>query len=505
MPTSSGIIFEVQGGVFESSPNPAECIIANISGREGTMSKEQWLLMWQASSNYMDVEYTLNQMVRDHAIAHFHQQDLSSAKRLTYATPIWYQAKVVCRRYNKMLLRDADRIKGSIFLHLMSGLFNGLSFLNTGQSISDMQLRLFTIFLFVLITPAILNQEQSLFIRLRDLYEQRERGCKSHSSSMFILAHLLSSAPLRCVCAIAYFIAWYFTVGFSAAPINAGRTLLVMIFMQFVCIGLAQVIAVNAPNPRFATVINPAILGMMVLFCGALVPYSQMPDVWRDSIYYIDPFNYLIGSLLVINNYKTQIKCASSEFAIFNPPTNSTTGQNETCSSYLASYLQTPLGKMANLTNPNATTACEVCPYQVGSDYLQPLNLTSFSEGWTHAAIVAGFAVGLLGLVFILMGIRSRIATQTLTRKGPPKFRNFMKRSMPKSNSWNWKWRGGRHSEKPGDMVEMPFDTFAMEAALIPDPFAGDSPEPSMVSDMSKRGPYEPSLISDLPPARVAP
>lgn len=118
-------------------------------------------------------------------------------------------------------------------------------------------------------------------------------------------------------------------------------------------------------------------------------------------MYYLNPFNYLMGSMLVFTLFDAEVQCNEDQFAIFDTP------NGETCASYLSEYLQGP-GSRTNLVNPDATSGCRVCQYGRGSDYLHTLNLNDYYYGWRDAAIVALFAFSSYALVYVLMKLRTK-------------------------------------------------------------------------------------------------
>jgi ATP-binding cassette subfamily G (WHITE) protein 2 (SNQ2) len=124
-------------------------------------------------------------------------------------------------------------------------------------------------------------------------------------------------------------------------------------------------------------------------------------DADNDRLYYLNPFNYLIGSLLVFTTWDITVTCKTSELAIFNPPST------QTCAEYLTPYLQ-GMGARTNLLNPDAMSGCEVCQYRTGADYLATLNLERKGDGWRDAGIVVAFVVSGYGLVFLLMKLRTK-------------------------------------------------------------------------------------------------
>lgn len=170
------------------------------------------------------------------------------------------------------------------------------------------------------------------------------------------------------LCGILYFVCFYYTVGFPSSSDRAGASLFVMLTYEFIYTGIGQFIAAYAPNAVFATLVNPLLIGTLVSFSGVLVPYSQIQEFWRYWIYYLNPFNYVIGALLVFADFGKTVNCEESEFARFDPPSG------DTCQSYLADYLAGP-GSRNNLVNPDATSDCRVCIYRSGQDYLYGVNL----------------------------------------------------------------------------------------------------------------------------------
>lgn len=87
--------------------------------------------------------------------------------------------------------------------------------------------------------------------------------------------------------------------------------------------------------------------------------------------------------------------------AMFDPPVN------QTCGEYLATY-QFGMGVGTNLLNPNANADCRVCQYTTGGDFLKTLNLAEEYFGWRNAGLVVVFVLGIYGLVFLMMKLRTK-------------------------------------------------------------------------------------------------
>ncbi|UZJ56260.1 hypothetical protein CBS101457_005580 [Exobasidium rhododendri] len=388
--------FKERGAPCPDGSNPAEHMIDVVSG---TLSQgKDWNKIWLESKECEKVSAEVERT---------NQEALSKPPGYKedgheFATSLWYQTKVVSTRFNLALYRNTDYINNKFMLHIASALFNGFTYWMIGDSVSDLQLRLFAIFNFIFVAPGVIAQLQPLFIDRRNIYEAREKKSKMYHWAPFTTGLIVSELPYLVLCGILYFVCWYFTVGFDGRAKFAGSTVFVMIMYEFVYTGIGQFIAAYAPNAVFASLVNPLVIGTLVSFCGVLVPYAQIQEFWRYWIYYLNPFNYLMGSLLVFSTWFQEVTCDASEFALFDTP------DGQTCASYLASYLNSSEGSAANLINPEATSGCRVCEYTQGSDYLKTINLNDYYYGWRDAAIVVIFAFSSYGMVYLLMKLKTK-------------------------------------------------------------------------------------------------
>ena len=373
--------------------NPAEHMIDVVSG---TLSKgHDWSEIWLASPEYEKMTQELDAMIEDAASKPPGTVDDGHE----FAAPLWEQTRLVTQRMNVSLYRNVDYVNNKLALHIFSALFNGFSFWMIGDSVADMQLKLFTIFNFIFVAPGVLAQLQPLFIHRRDIFETREKKSKMYSWIAFVTGLIVSEIPYLIICGVLYFVCWYYTVGFPTDSDRAGATFFVVLAYEFLYTGIGQFVAAYAPNEVFASLVNPLLLGVLVSFCGVLVPYAQILSFWRHWLYWLNPFNYLMGSLLVFNVWGSKVECSDRELAVFNP-VNGTT-----CGEYLSDYLSQ---SASHLLNPDATSDCRICSYSKGEDYLKTLNLNAYSYGWRDAGIVAGMVLSSYALVYILMKLRTK-------------------------------------------------------------------------------------------------
>lgn len=376
--------------------NPAEHMIDVVSG---TLSHgHDWNEIWLSSPEYEKMTSELDAMISDAASKPPGTVDDGHE----FAAPLWEQTKLVTQRMNVSLYRNVDYVNNKFALHIFSALFNGFSFWMIGDSVGDMQLKLFTIFNFIFVAPGVLAQLQPLFIHRRDIFETREKKSKMYSWIAFVTGLIVSEIPYLIICGVLYFVCWYYTVGFPTDSDRAGATFFVVLTYEFLYTGIGQFIAAYAPNEVFASLVNPLLLGILISFCGVLVPYQQILAFWRHWLYWLNPFNYLMGSLLVFNIWGTDIECKEREFAVLDP-VNGTT-----CGEYLSEYLSQGMGQASHLVNPDATADCRICSYSKGEDYLKTLNLNAYSYGWRDAGIVVGMVLSSYALVYLLMKLRTK-------------------------------------------------------------------------------------------------
>lgn len=267
--------FARNGAPCPPEANPAEHMIDVVSG---PLSKDRdWNEIWLASPEHANTVAELDKIVAEAAAKPPGTQDDGHE----FAMPLWEQCKIVTHRMNVTIWRNTDYVNNKFALHIGSALFNGFSFWMIGNTVADLQLRLFTIFNFIFVAPGVIAQLQPLFIDRRDVYEAREKKSKMYSWVAFVTGLIISEIPYLLICGILYFVCWYYTVGFTGDSNKAGATLFVMLMYEFVYTGIGQFVAAYAPNAVFASLANPLIIGTLVLFCGVLVPYSQIQAFWR--------------------------------------------------------------------------------------------------------------------------------------------------------------------------------------------------------------------------------
>ncbi|WPA97531.1 uncharacterized protein RHO25_002141 [Cercospora beticola] len=386
--------FGRNGAPCPPGTNPAEHMIDVV-----TDTSRDWNKVWLESPEHAkmlgELDSLINTVSRQRSVTA--ENDIESE----FATPLLEQIKVVTIRASKSMWRNTQYVNNKFMLHIILGFYTGFSFWQLGQGVGDLQLRMFAMFNFIFVAPGVISQLQPLFIERRDIYDAREKKSKMYSWISFVASLIISEMPYLMICTVCFFLPFYWTVGLPGDSNKAGAIFFVMLMYEFIYTGIGQFVAAYAPNVMSAALVNPIVLFTLVGFSGIILPYSQMVDFWKYWVYWMNPFKYLISSMLVFSSWDIQVECKDSELAIFDPV------GNQTCGSYLESYLQN-VGSGANLLNPDATAGCQVCQYREGSDWLKTLNIKDYYYGWRDAAICVIFVISSYGLVFLLMKLRTK-------------------------------------------------------------------------------------------------
>ncbi|RMY71825.1 hypothetical protein D0863_04889 [Hortaea werneckii] len=376
--------------------NPAEHMIEVVTGM-GKHKDQDWSQIWLDSPENEKLSQEINSMVEEAVAQPSPIQDDSNE----FAASTWTQVKLVTQRMNVSLFRNTEYVTNKFAMHILLALLNGFTYWMLGDSLSDLQQNLFTVFNVIFVSPGVISQLQPLFIDRRDIFEAREKKSKMYHWGPFVTGLIVSEFPYLIICALLYFVCWYFAPGLPLGAYSAGSVFFDLVMFEFLYTAVGQAIAAYSPNAVFASLVNPLIIVTLVSFCGVVVPYNQIEPFWRYWLYYIDPFNYLMSSLLIFTTWEKPVRCEPNEIALFDP------APGQTCAEYLGPY-QNGMGAATNLLNPNDTANCQVCQYTTGADYLQTLNLAEKYYGWRNAGLVVVFVFGIYGLIFLLMKLRTK-------------------------------------------------------------------------------------------------
>lgn len=154
--------------------NPAEHMIEVVTGAGGQSKEKDWNAIWLESEEHKLLSNDIDTMVSHAASAPPTANDDGNE----FAASIWTQIKLVTQRMNVSLYRNTEYVMNKFAMHVLLALLNGFTFWMIGDSLTDLQQNLFTVFNVIFVSPGVIAQLQPLFIDRRDIFEAREKKSK---------------------------------------------------------------------------------------------------------------------------------------------------------------------------------------------------------------------------------------------------------------------------------------------------------------------------------------
>ncbi|MCJ1352541.1 MAG: hypothetical protein MMC33_002525 [Icmadophila ericetorum] len=308
-----------------------------------------------------------------------------------FASPIYLQTTELTKRVFTQYWRDPSYLYSKIFTSVIIGIFNAFTFYKLGNTVQDMQNRMFTSFLIIVLPPTVVNGVVPKFFQNRSLWEFREQPSRIYGWVAFCTAQILAEIPIAILSGVIYWLLWYWPVGFPSDSSTAGYVFLMTILFFLFMASWGQWITAFAPSFTVISNTLPFFFVVFSLFNGVVRPYSQLSPFWRYWMYYLNPSTYWIGGILAATLPGVAVQCAASEAAYFNPP------PGQTCSQYAADFVRSV--EAGYLTNPSATSNCGYCPYTNGTQYMKNLNVVP-DDKWRNLGIFAVFVVSNYALVY---------------------------------------------------------------------------------------------------------
>ena len=351
--------FELNGAsTCPPSANPAEYMLEAIgAGNPGYRGKD-WGDVWAQSEEHGQRTVEIQQIISE-------RQSVQTRSNMDddreYAMPMFTQIVTVIKRQFVAYWRTPDYVIGKFMLHIFTGLFNTFTFYHIGESTTDLQSRLFSVFLTLVIAPPLIQQLQPKYLEARQIFESREMKAKIYSWVAFTAGTVVVEIPYSLIAGTVYFNCWWWgAVGRHRNSFESGYTWMFMMLFELFYVSIGQMIAAMAANALLASTLVPGFFTFIVSFCGVLVPYRALPYFWRSWMFDLTPFRYILEGWLGVAVHGIKVKCADNEFAKFSPPSG------QTCENYTRSYI----AQAGGYVQTGANGLCELCAYATGDEYV---------------------------------------------------------------------------------------------------------------------------------------
>ena len=238
------------------------------------------------------------------------------------------------------------------------------------------------------------------FIANRELYEVRERPSKSYSWQAFLIAQVLAELPYQILMGIIVFGVWNYTVLGIQTSDRQGLVLLFLVQFFVWASTFAHMVVSALPDPETAAMLSIVMFVLSLLFSGVLQPPNNMPSFWK-FLWHVSPLTYWVAGVVSTGLHDREVKCASAELSVFNPPAKTT------CAAYLNLYFNT-FHAPGYLLNPDATTACQYCPLSRADQFLAQSGIY-WTDRWRNFG---------LGMAYICFNIVMTVVLYYLFRLG---------------------------------------------------------------------------------------
>ncbi|KAL1618926.1 hypothetical protein SLS56_010343 [Neofusicoccum ribis] len=357
------------------SENPAEYLLRVVGAGSRNTTKDDWAALWRFSDERRGQETQLSRILLASATS-----DRSTQAEGTYAVPFHVQLVTVLRRTWLYYWRDPDYFVSKLLMNVGNALINGLTFLNSGNNQRGAYNRVFSAFMSLIVGPPLGLQAEPRFVALRDIFLLREQASQTYSWIIFVVSAIIIELPYALITSLAYWLLWYFPVGYLTSPSRAGYSFLMYQLFSIFAHSLAQLCAALMPSLNATFMANGFFFMFCNTFAGTLSPRPVTPEAWR-WYYNVSPLFYLGEGVTVDVLHDLEIRCDANETSVFQPP------RGTSCGTYAQGFLQNATGY---LLNPEAIADCRYCRYKDGQSYYTQYGY-DFARRYKNVGIFIGF------------------------------------------------------------------------------------------------------------------
>ncbi|KAI8142003.1 ABC-2 type transporter-domain-containing protein [Fennellomyces sp. T-0311] len=365
--------FESNGGpTCAPDANPAEYILEVVGAGTAGKATRDWADIWANSPEAQALEQELEEI---HQVV----EKNPTRKSLDYATGFWFQFSLVMKRMTIAYWRSPEYNIGRFIILMATALINGFSYWKMSYTTSDMQNRLFVLLSTLIMANILIILAQPKFMTER-LYFRREYASRFYGWLPFAVSAMLVEIPYILFYCATFMAGFYWTAGLNNTSEACGYFYIMLVFFVFWAVALGFVIAAFSENPLMASVINPVVISILILFAGLMQPPSAMPHFWSSWMYHLDPFHYYIEGLAVNELADLPVICNDDDFVQFTPP------PGQTCGEYTQNFFS--YGAPGYIDDVNATDICSYCSYSSGKEFYSTMYQWEESHKWRDLGII---------------------------------------------------------------------------------------------------------------------
>jgi ATP-binding cassette subfamily G (WHITE) protein 2 (SNQ2) len=223
--------FTARGVECPPEKNVAEFILETAAkgGKRKDGKKLDWNKEWRESEQAKNVKEEIKRIRHERSKV----QPPPANEQHEFASPVALQTVELTNRLFIQYWRDPAYLYGKLFVSVIIVVFNDFTFWQLGYTVADMQDRVFTSFLILLIPPTIVNAVVPKFYQNRPLWEARELPSRIYGWVAFCTANVVAEIPIAIVGATIYWALWYWPTGLPTDSSTSGYVyLMTMLFVS---------------------------------------------------------------------------------------------------------------------------------------------------------------------------------------------------------------------------------------------------------------------------------
>ncbi|KIJ16544.1 hypothetical protein PAXINDRAFT_113734 [Paxillus involutus ATCC 200175] len=357
--------------------NPAEFMLDAIGAGATASSVQDWHHIWSTSPEHTRLHAEVDAILAKGRSTPPVSVSIGSG----FATPWVYQVWTLLVRNLTDYWRDPTYLMAKLMLNITGGLFIGFTFFQRGDTLQGTQNKLFAVYMATILSVPLANQLQVVFLRLRDIYEIRERPSRTYAWSALVTSQILVELPWNILGSTLFFFCWYWTVGFPSD--RGGYTYLVLgVLFPAYYTTIGQAVAAMSPTAEIAGILFSFLFSFVLTFNGVLQPYAELG--WWQWMYRVSPYTYLVEGLVSQVLSGQEVHCSSKELAVVQPPSG------YSCASYLDPFVVTSGGY---LVNPDSGSDCQYCSERTADEWLYRMFNMQSSHRWRDVGLFCAFIV----------------------------------------------------------------------------------------------------------------
>lgn len=147
--------------------------------------------------------------------------------------PLATQIALLTQRTGRQFWRTAEYPYSRLYSSFLHALINGLTYLQIGNSTTDLQSKAFSCFLVLMLVPEFINAISMRFILNRDIWLAREGPSGVYGWVAFCTAQIVSEIPYTVIGSVIFFVLYYFLVGLPLGFAAGYSFLMFFLFFLF--------------------------------------------------------------------------------------------------------------------------------------------------------------------------------------------------------------------------------------------------------------------------------